>query len=140
MLRSRRPISLLLMLASACLSGCRARGSILLPGGATGSAAQASKLRNNLLLAQHGTTASKHISRDSALAEYHNPDYGISFRYPRNFALMEQSQADSSDSSVAEAQQNLAASQPGSVRVLTVSMPVDSYPNTTFRERLFSFL
>jgi hypothetical protein len=133
MLRSRRPISSLLMLASACFSGCRASGSILSPGGATATAVQASKLRNSLSSAQRGTIAPKHISHDSTLAEYHNPDYGVSFRYPRNFALMEQSQADSSDSSVAEAQQNSAVSQPGSELVATVSIPADSYPNTNFR-------
>jgi hypothetical protein len=133
MFHSRRPISLLLMLASACFSGCRASGSLLSPGEDAASTAQASKLRNHLSSAQHGTTALKHSSRDSALAEYHDSDYGVSFRYPRNFALMEQSRADSSDSSVAEAQQNLAASQLGSVLVATVSMPADSYPNTNFR-------
>jgi hypothetical protein len=133
MMRSRRPISLLLMFTSVCLSGCRASSSVFSPRGVTASAAQASKLPNSLSAAQKEATGPKHLSRDSTLAEYHNSDYGFSFRYPRNFALMLQSEANGSDPSVIQSQQDLATSQPGSLLVATVSIPADSYPNTNFR-------
>jgi len=73
----------------------------------------------------------KRAPRDSALSTYHNPDYGVSFRYPRNYLLEEG--FDSEDPSILNAQQELAARQPGSILVATVTIPPDAYPNTTFR-------
>ncbi|HYL84989.1 MAG TPA: hypothetical protein VE263_12200 [Candidatus Angelobacter sp.] len=75
--------------------------------------------------------ASKHPPRDSEFAVYLNPDYGVSFRYPRNYALVEG--ADSGDPALLRFQQELAAAQPGAVLVATVVVPEDAYPNTSFR-------
>jgi len=55
----------------------------------------------------------------------------VSFRYPRNYLFEEDS--DSEDPSILKAQQELAAQQPGSILIATVTIPSDAYPNTTFR-------
>lgn len=104
-------------------SSAKASGEPLLegtsePASATGSGANSSR-------------PSKHPARDSEFAVYHNPDYGVSFRYPRNYALVES--ADSDDPAFLRDQQQLAAAQPGATLVAVVSVPDDAYPNTTFR-------
>ncbi len=73
----------------------------------------------------------KHSPRDSAFSVYNNPDYGITFRYPRNYSLDEA--LDSEEPSILQAQQELAAQQPGATLVALVSIPPDAYPNTNFR-------
>lgn len=111
----------------------------------------------------------KHVWSDSAFSVYRNPDYGISFRYPRNFALQEQSQASDSDSGAAtstaqsgstasdvtapsasaagatapeapQTQQQQNVVQPSAHMIATVSIPSDAYPNTTFGGGTLQFL
>lgn len=111
----------------------------------------------------------KHVWSDSAFSVYHNPDYGVSFRYPRNFALQEQSQASDSDSGTAPSTVQSAATppdgsapsalvadvtasetphaqdprnveQPAPHLIATVSIPSDAYPNTTFESGTLQFL
>jgi len=83
-------------------------------------------------------TVAKHPPRDSALSVYHNPAYGISFRYPRTYLLDESS--DSENSAISEAEQQLATDQPGATLVALVSIPPDAYPNTTFRSGTLQFV
>jgi len=85
---------------------------------------------------------SKHPPRDSEFTVYHNPDYGIAFRYPRNYALEEgpQSDADSDDPAFLQAQQELAAEQPGATLIATVAIPDDAYPNTSFQSGSLQFV
>ena len=116
----RRPIFLLILSSAVWLSGCRS------------SHANPAPARQSLAKSQSPTAPPpKRAPRDSALSTYHNPDYGVSFRYPRNYLLEEG--FDSEDPSVLNAQQELAAQQPGSILVATVTIPPDAYPNTTFR-------
>ena len=113
--------------------------------------------------------AAKHVWSDSAFSVYRNPDYGISFRYPRNFALQEQSQASDSDSGTAatttpsdaiasdvtapsasaadatasetlQAQELKNVEQAAPHLIATVSIPSDAYPNTTFESGTLQFL
>ena len=93
------------------------------------------------------------MARESAFSTYSSPKYGVAFRYPRNFALVEQKapvereasmevndsveSADSQenapeDSSGARSQAELESEEPGAVLVATVVVPDDAYPNTTF--------
>ena len=73
---------------------------------------------------------SKPAPRESSFSLYNNPAYGISFRYPRNFALQE---GDSTEGNfLTRNQDEMSAAQPGSILLATVLMPEDSYPNTTF--------
>jgi hypothetical protein len=79
--------------------------------------------------------AAKPAARESALSIYSNPEYGVSFRYPRNFALEETSDSNEGapdDASGARTQEQLAQEAPGAVLVATLVVPDDAYPNTTF--------
>ena len=81
---------------------------------------------------------SRHPARDSEFTVYHNPDYGVSFRYPRNYALVEGSDTD--DLTLLRYQEELAAAEPGAVPVATVVIPEDAYPNTSFRSGALEFV
>jgi len=64
------------------------------------------------------------------LATYHNPEEGISFRYPRNYSLEE---GDVQERSFfLQRQEDLDSEQPGAKLLATVLIPEDGYPNTTF--------
>lgn len=83
--------------------------------------------------------SSKHSARDSEFAVYHNPQYAVSFRYPRNYALVEGT--DTGDLTLLRYQEELAAGQqPGAVTIATVVIPEDAYPNTSFRSGALQFL
>jgi hypothetical protein len=76
----------------------------------------------------------KPTPRESAFSTYSNPDYGIEFRYPRNYALEEGALEDGApeDDAGVRSEEELKSEQPGAVLVATVVVPDDSYPNTTF--------
>ena len=79
--------------------------------------------------------AAKPAARESALSIYSNPEYGISFRYPRNFALQEADDLNENapeDPSGARTPDQLAQDEPGALLLATVVVPDDAYPNTTF--------
>jgi hypothetical protein len=72
----------------------------------------------------------KEFTREASLSTYHNPEAGISFRYPRNYSLEE---GDVQESSFfLKRQEDLDIEQPGATLVATVLIPEDGYPNTTF--------
>jgi hypothetical protein len=132
MLNPRRPkvpilsesISFALILSSLALPGCHTTHAH------TGSTQPA--------VATAQPPAAKHPPRESAFSTYHDPTYGISFRYPRTYLLDESS--DSENSAIAEAQQQLAIDQPGATLVALVSIPPDAYPNTTFASGTLQFV
>ena len=103
-------------------------------------------------LAKPAEHLAKATPRDSNFAKYSDPGYGVSFRYPRNFALLE-----SRDGSVAGAEddgadsdqaisweqaketgagvrtaEELRADDPGAALLATIVVPDDAYPNTSF--------
>src|SRR5882762_6004862 len=119
MLNSRRSISFLLILGSLAFSGCHTTHAHSGPAQPSAPPAQ-----------PPAPAVAKHPPRDSALSVYHNPAYGLSFRYPRTYLLDESS--DSENSSISEAQQQLDTDQPGATLVALISIPPDAYPNTTF--------
>jgi hypothetical protein len=120
MLLRGRCITHLLILGVPWLTGCRS------------SHAQSAPYRQSTAKDQASAApVAKHAPRDAALSVYNNPAYGVSFRYPRNFLLAEGS--DSEDPAILNAQEELAARQPGSTLAVTVTIPPDAYPNTTFR-------
>jgi hypothetical protein len=77
---------------------------------------------------------SKPAPRESALAVYSNPEYGVRFRYPRNYALEEAEFDEGRPEGIpgVRSQEELAGEQPGAILVATVVVPDDAYPNTTF--------
>jgi len=127
MIHSKTPIAivlfLVLALGAARLAGCHSTRAASASAHSSSSAAPA---------AARAGAASKHPPRDSVFALYHNPTYGVSFRFPRNYAVEEQPGTD--DSSLVRKQQELADAQPGSTLVVSVVIPGDAYPNTTFSE------
>jgi hypothetical protein len=91
----------------------------------------------------------KPAARDSAFAKYADPGYGVSFRYPRNFALIDSGDFDSTEEdgdsdrviSWQQAKQagagvrtaeELSADDPGAALLATIVVPDDAYPNTSF--------
>jgi hypothetical protein len=79
--------------------------------------------------------AAKPAARESALAMYSNPEYGVAFRYPRSFALAEAGDSERAapeDGSGVRSQPELETEEAGAVLVATVVVPDDAYPNTTF--------
>ena len=121
------------------LCGC---GAVL--AGCSGSAASPGKISRNASPAQHSQR--HHLQnasgRESSYSVYRNVEYGVWFRYPRNYALQEAEQTQteaSADTAVAEpatanakTQEQLEAEQPGAILLASVVIPEDAYPNTTF--------
>jgi hypothetical protein len=86
----------------------------------------------------------KPAPRDPVFAKYADPDYGASFRYPRNFALLTSGdedvdsdlgiswqQAKESGAGVRTAEE-LSSDDPGATLLATIVIPDDAYPNTSF--------
>jgi hypothetical protein len=120
MFLQRRSSSLLLILSVVWLSGCHSSHAQAAPSQSLAAKPEAAP-----------PPVVKRPLRDSAFSVYNNPAYGISFRYPRTYSLDEA--LDSEDPTILQAQQELAAQQPGATLVALVSIPSDAYPNTTFR-------
>jgi hypothetical protein len=139
MIHSKTPIAIVLLfilaLGAIRLTGCHSTRAASAPSSRKPASASPEP-------SQPGA-ASKHPPRDSSVfALYHNPTYGVSFRFPRNYAIEEQLDPDDSspdaaspdNSSLVRKQQELADAQPGSTLVVSVVVPDDAYPNTTFAE------
>ena len=96
--------------------------------------------------------ASEHLAkaapRDSAVAKYYDPDYGVTLRYPRNLVLLESAgddpdrdadsdrvisweQAKQAGAGVRTAEE-LGADDAGAALLATIVVPDDAYPNTAF--------
>jgi hypothetical protein len=90
----------------------------------------------------------KATPRDSNFAKYSEPGYGVSFRYPRNFVLLESSdggadgdgdsdraisweQAKQAGAGVRTAEE-LGSDDAGATLLATIVVPDDAYPNTAF--------
>jgi hypothetical protein len=112
-------ISVLPILGATWFSGCRNGNAQSVPGQPSATAAQGPR-----------PTVAKHALHDSAFSTYNNPNYGVTFRYPRNYFLDDAFGPE--DAPILEARQKLGAQQPGATLVATVTIPPDAYPNTTF--------
>jgi hypothetical protein len=82
------------------------------------------------VVTSHGRPATKGAPREAFLSTYSNPEQGISFRYPRYYALEEGELEE--HSFFLKRQEDLDLEQPGATLVVTVLIPEDGYPNTTF--------
>jgi hypothetical protein len=154
-------IALFLILSPIGFTGCRNSHASSNGMGTSPSAASLAKPSGGPSSAQGFAHPSKHPARDSEFSVYRNPAYGISFRYPRNYVLLEpksdrqqdpqqpeqtpeqapeqakeqandQNSADAADSDFLLTQESLEADQPGALLVASVLIPDDAYPNTTF--------
>jgi hypothetical protein len=78
----------------------------------------------------HSDTPHRDTPREAFLSTYNNPEEGISFRYPRNYALEEGDVLERSF--FLKRQEDLDIERPGATLVATILIPEDGYPNTTF--------
>jgi hypothetical protein len=81
--------------------------------------------------------AAKATPREAPFSVYNEPEYGVAFRYPRNYALEEG--APEEPISGVKSQEELVEEQPEAVLLATVVIPEDAYPNTTFVEGSLQF-
>lgn len=125
--RSVSSIFVLMLLSVLWLSGCHSSHAKSVPAQPAAEKAAAP-----------APVPSKHPARDSEFSVYHNPAYGVSFRYPRSYALQEGLEEDD-DSPLLHHQQSLAADQPGIELLAAVVIPGDDFPNTTFLDGHLQF-
>jgi len=120
----------LLATSTVGLSGCPGDGTqaAIATRHTANSFASPAQTQNPAVKPRH--PASKNPVRESFLSSYNNPEYGISFRYPRYYALEEGEVEE--HSFYLKRQEDLDLEQPGAILVATVLIPEDSYPNTTF--------
>jgi|SRR5579871_5614563 len=86
----------------------------------------------------------KPAPRDPIFAKYSDPDYGVSFHYPRNLVLLDSASDDADSERTLSWQQakeagagvrtadELEADNPGTALLATIVVPEDAYPNTSF--------
>ncbi len=131
MLRHKLFIVLLAAVGSFELSGCGGEAARSAQAQKSSAAAGPNKnTRQASLASSPARAARKEFAREATLSIYHNPEAGISFRYPRNFSLEE---GDVQESSFfLKRQEDLDGEQPGATLIATVQIPEDGYPNTTF--------
>jgi hypothetical protein len=79
---------------------------------------------------KHARPSHGEAHREAFLSTYNSPESGISFRYPRNYALEEHEVQERSF--FLKTQQDLDIERPGATLIATVFIPEDGYPNTTF--------
>jgi hypothetical protein len=119
---------LLLVVTGAGLAGCSSKSALPRKTKPAPSPTQAAPTKQPEHMA-------KPAARESALSTYSNPEYGVAFRYPRNFALAQDGGSEegaAEDSSGVRSQEELVREEPGAVLVATLVVPDDAYPNTTF--------
>ncbi len=128
MLRCKLLIVLMLVLGSIGLAGC---GGEAARSQTSSAAARPNTSRNQTAFATRPThPPRREFAREASLSTYHNPEAGISFRYPRNYSLEE---GDVQESSFfLKRQEDLDSEQSRATLVATVLIPEDGYPNTTF--------
>ncbi len=121
-MRQTQQLALVLaILALAGVAGCSSQASEAPASTSTKPAAP--KPQRRALRSAHNETAT---------AIYNNPEYGVSFHYPRQFVLIEGSPEN--DLGSMRTQDDFDSEQPGATLLATILVPDDAYPNTSFRD------
>jgi hypothetical protein len=97
---------------------------------AQSSSAGARRSKNAALASKAARPIHQEATHEGFLSTYHNPEEGVSFRYPRNYSLEEGDVQE--HSFFLKRQEDLDSEQPGATLLATVLIPEDGYPNTTF--------
>lgn len=124
MVQSKRLISFVLCVGGVALAGCSSKAA--LPGKPEKLETKAGGTDVRVKQVERGA---KSAPRESGSSTYNNPEYGIAFHYPRNYALDEGAPEGISG---VRSQEELEGEQPGAILVATIVVPDDAYPNTTF--------
>jgi hypothetical protein len=128
MMQWKRFTVLMLGVSGLGLAGCSGR-----------AAAPGKNVRSSAAVATGQThrAAARATPREAAFSVYNEPEYGVSFQYPRNYAL-EEGELEEPISGT-RSQTELGEEQPDAVLLATVVIPEDAYPNTTFIEGSLQF-
>jgi hypothetical protein len=106
--------------------------------GCSGRAASPERNAHNAVaVGSSPRTVAKATPREAAFSVFNEPEYGIAFRYPRNYALEEGEPEESASGTRSQTQ--LTEEQPQAVLLATVVIPEDAYPNTSFIEGSLQF-
>jgi len=127
---SRALLFAVLVASTTLVSGCPGDGSHPAIAAHPNASSVAVPDKTHDLVTSHGRPAGKAAPREAFLSTYSNPEQGISFRYPRYYALEEGELEE--HSFFLKRQEDLDLEQPGATLVATVLIPEDGYPNTTF--------
>jgi hypothetical protein len=112
----------ILVTCGGCLAGCSSNAAS--PGKKTEPPAEPAPKPT-----REPQRLAKPAMRELAFSTYSNPEYAVSFHYPRNFAL---EPGPGEERAGIRSQEELQSEQPGGVLVATVVVPDDAYPNTAF--------
>ena len=80
--------------------------------------------------------AKKRVQRKAPMATYTEPDYGLSFRYPKGYLLKTGDEPGRDVAGLGPVQTDFV--QPGAVTVAALELPRASYPGTDFTSGFFS--
>jgi hypothetical protein len=80
--------------------------------------------------------AKKRVQRTAPMTTYSEPNYGLSFRYPKNYILKANDEKQLDLAGLGPVQTNFI--QPGAVTVASLELPRASYPGTDFTAGFFS--
>ncbi len=130
MVSSRALLFAALMASTTLVSGCPGDGSHPAIATRPNASSAAAPDKTHHLATSDGRPAAKGTPREPFLSTYSNPEQGVSFRYPRYYALEEGELEE--HSFFLKRQEDLDLEQPGATLVATVLIPEDGYPNTTF--------
>lgn len=78
--------------------------------------------------------AKKRVQRKAPMANYSDPTYGISFRYPKNYILQT---SETSKEDVAQGPMQTDFVEPGGIMVAAIELPKTAYPGTDFTSGFF---
>jgi hypothetical protein len=80
--------------------------------------------------------AKKRVQHKAPMATYSQPEYGISFRYPKNYVLKTNDEDDADEGTLAAMRTDFV--EPGAVTMAQVAVPKSSYPGTDFTSGFFT--
>jgi hypothetical protein len=127
-------LAVMVAISSMKLTGCRGEAAPSKPlpraQAAPNSVFPDKKASQTALASKHARSLHSDAPREAFLSTYNNPEEGISFRYPRNYALEEGDVLERSF--FLKRQEDLDIERPGATLVATILIPEDGYPNTTF--------
>ena len=106
------------------------------PTSATPAAAATSATAPTAAVAAPTSAAKKTHKKRPANVTYTDPNSGVSFLYPRKFALASGEKAEPKFAGLGDASMNFV--QPGGFTVATVEIPAGSYPGTDFASGFFN--
>jgi hypothetical protein len=139
--RTKAMVLLALVVGSGGAAGCSSKAA--LPKKPTANLPPLPAAKSTSTNLAHKPVA-RPAPRESATVAFTSPEYGVTFHYPRSYALREEEPEDSGQAQSAAEQDSredlpgvrtaaeLKSEQPGTILLATLMVPDDAYPNTNF--------